>query len=162
MLLRALCCVISKVYACCGPAYRPILLTRSLNNKKKTVPLTLDQVLVGQWRSLFICLKIAKCQQCTWAHLVFRAAGTWAHKWAQMHLIFKQRGAGCENDNCVALKLQHTHTGQRVCVYMYVEGAQCHSHTLNTILVTHMKLKYDININLTTLDVTYNPNKHNW
>ncbi len=31
------------------------------------------------------------------------------------------------------------------------------TQTLNTI-----KLKYAININLTTLDVTYNPNKHNW
>ncbi len=46
-------CVISRVYTRCGPAYRRILLTRSLNNNNNTAPLTLDQVLVGQWRSLF-------------------------------------------------------------------------------------------------------------
>ncbi len=30
-----------------------MLLTRSLNNNKNTAALTLDQILVGQWRSLF-------------------------------------------------------------------------------------------------------------
>ncbi len=44
-------CVISRVYARCV-GYPPIP-TRSLNNKKSTVSFTLDQVLVGQWRSLF-------------------------------------------------------------------------------------------------------------
>ncbi len=29
-------------------------------------------------------------------------------------------------------------------------------------MVRLIKLKYAININLTTLDVTYNPDKHNW
>ncbi len=29
-------------------------------------------------------------------------------------------------------------------------------------MVRLIKLKFAININLTTLDVTYNPNKHNW
>ncbi len=28
---------------------------------------------------------------------------------AQMHLLFKQRGAGRENDNCVGLKLAKKH-----------------------------------------------------
>ncbi len=28
--------------------------------------------------------------------------------------------------------------------------------------MTLIKLKYAININLTTVDVTYNPNKYNW
>ncbi len=48
-------CVISKVNARCGSAQRRIfLLTRSLINKKMYVaPLTLDQVWVGLWRSLF-------------------------------------------------------------------------------------------------------------
>jgi len=31
------------------------------------------------------------------------------HKWAQMHLLFKQRGAGRENDNCVGLILAKKH-----------------------------------------------------
>jgi len=37
------------------------------------------------------------------------------------------------------------------------------TQTLSTIMVTHMKLKKKnaININLTTLNVTYNPNVHN-
>ncbi len=29
-------------------------------------------------------------------------------------------------------------------------------------MVTLNKLKYALNFNLTTLDVTHNPNKHNW
>ncbi len=29
-------------------------------------------------------------------------------------------------------------------------------------MVRLVKLKYSININLTTFDVTFNPNKHNW
>ena len=45
-------CVTSRVYVRCAPAYRRIL-TRSLNNKTNIAPLTLDQVSVGQWRSLF-------------------------------------------------------------------------------------------------------------
>ncbi len=56
MLHRIPVSVISRVYARCGPAYRCILLMRSLNNKKNkknTTPFTLDQVLVGQWLSLF-------------------------------------------------------------------------------------------------------------
>ncbi len=57
VLLCITVCVISKVYVHCGPTYRRILLTRSLNkkikNNKKPASLTLDQVLVGQWRGLF-------------------------------------------------------------------------------------------------------------
>ncbi len=40
--------------------------------------------------------------------LFFRPARPWAHKWAQMHLLFKQRGAGWENENCIGLKLAKT------------------------------------------------------
>ncbi len=38
----------------------------------------------------------------------FRPARPWTDKWAQMHLLFKQRGAGRENENCVGLKLAKT------------------------------------------------------
>ncbi len=102
-LCAAAVCIISRVYAPCGPVYRRILLTRSLNNKKNTAPLTLDQVLVGQWRSLFQFPQNNKVATMRLKNtLVFRP---WAHKWAQMHLLFKQRGTGRENDNCVGLKL---------------------------------------------------------
>ncbi len=77
----------------CGPAYRRILLTHSLNNKKNTAPLTLDQVLVGQWRSLF------QLPQNNYAPTMRLNTP------AQMHLLFKQRDAGRENDNCIGLKL---------------------------------------------------------
>ncbi len=36
------------------------------------------------------------------------------------------------------------------------------TQALNTIMVRLIKLKYAINIHLTTLDVTYIPNKHTW
>ncbi len=36
------------------------------------------------------------------------------------------------------------------------------TQAINTIMVRLIKLKYAININLTTLEGTYNPNKHNW
>ncbi len=90
-------------------------------------PLTLDQVWVGLWRSLF------SVQNIKWTHLFFRPERPWAHKsvqiravqliaWdshahlfskagtalAQMHLLFKQCGAGWENENCVGLKLAKT------------------------------------------------------
>ncbi len=82
---------------------------QSLNNNKNTAPLTLDQVLVGQWHGLFQFSQnsntpthlLFNTRQCVWTHLVFRPA----RSWAQMHLLFKQRGAGRENDNCVGLKL---------------------------------------------------------
>ncbi len=56
----------------------------------------------------FQFLKITTRQQCTWTHFFFRPARPWAHKSAQMHLLFKQRGAGRENENCVGLKLAKT------------------------------------------------------
>jgi len=48
VLLRVPACVTSRVYARCASAYRHILLTHPLNNKKDT----LDHVFVGQWRFL--------------------------------------------------------------------------------------------------------------
>jgi len=43
-------------------------------------------------------------------HLFFRPAC----QWAQIHLLFKQRGAGRENDNCVGLKLAKNSNSQKM------------------------------------------------
>ncbi len=83
------------------------LLTRSLNNKKNIATLTVDQVWV-YGAVYFQFFKTAMQQQCSWTHLVFRPAYPWAHKWAKMHLLFKQRSTGWENENCVGLKLAKT------------------------------------------------------
>ncbi len=106
MLLRVPVCAVSKVYAHCGPAYRRIFLMYSLNNKKKK-KCAIDFTPGFNWSMAvyFSCFKIAMCQQCTWTHLVFRPACAWAHKLVQMHLLFKQCGAGRTNYNCVGIKL---------------------------------------------------------
>ncbi len=65
----------------------------------------ISRVYVHYGHAYFSCLKIAMSQQSAWTPLVFRPAHPWLHKWAQMHLLFKQRGTGRENDNCVGLKL---------------------------------------------------------
>lgn len=49
----------------------------------------------------FCCFKIAILHQCTWSGLIPTRPGV--HRWAQVHLLFTQRGR--ENDNCVSLKL---------------------------------------------------------
>ncbi len=38
----------------------------------------------------------------------FRPECPYVYKWAQMHLLSKQCGAGRENENCVELKLTKT------------------------------------------------------
>ncbi len=49
--------------------------------------------------------KIATRQQCARTHLIFRPARPWVNRWAQVHLLFKQHGTGCEIDNYVGLEL---------------------------------------------------------
>ncbi len=49
-----------------------------------------------------------------------------AHKWVQMHLLFKQRGAGRENDNCVGLKLaKNTYVAPGAALRRIHDRAQC-------------------------------------
>ncbi len=60
------------------------------------VALNLDQVSVGQWYSLF---QLPQNSNTPTMRL------NTPRPWAQVHLLFKHRGAGHENDNCVGLKL---------------------------------------------------------
>ncbi len=111
VLLRIPMCITSRVYIRCVPTYRRILLTRPLNSKKKycTIDFSLVQVSVGQWRSLFQLPQNSNVPTMC----------SWANRWTQVHLRFKQRGAGRENDSCVGLKL-----AKITCV---VPGAALHS-----------------------------------
>ncbi len=91
-------CVIIRVYVRCGPAYRRILLMRSLINKKEYCTIDLDQVSVGQWRSLLYLPQNSNAPE----HTSF--SDQHAHGRANAFAI-KQCDAGRENDNCVGLKL---------------------------------------------------------
>jgi len=71
--------------------------------KKKK--LTLDQVSVGLRLSLFLFLKIAMLNTPR-----FQTRSLWAHKWVQMYLLFKERGAGHEIDNWGAALHLVTHS----------------------------------------------------
>ncbi len=77
-----------------------LLLRRAIrqHEKMKKCALILHsiEVLVGQWRSLFQLPQNSNVPE----HTLFSNQ----HNWAQMHLLFKQRGLGRENDNCVRLK----------------------------------------------------------
>lgn len=52
--------------------------------------MTLDQIFVGQWSNRW--LKIAMRQQCPSPHLILKPTHPWVCRWAQVHLLFNQRG----------------------------------------------------------------------
>ncbi len=76
------------------PAYRRILLTRYINNKKHIAPLTLNQVLLGQWHGLFQLPQNSNAPTMRLNTLGFLTSTP----------MNTQMG-GRENDNCVGLKL---------------------------------------------------------
>ncbi len=59
-------------------------------------------------QSIFSSLKLQRAKNVP-EHTSFLAR-PWVHKWAQMHLVFKQRTAGRENENCIMLKLEKKNT----------------------------------------------------
>ncbi len=107
-------CVLLRIPVCNKQSERALwtrpeahfLLMHSLNSKKKFAPLTRFELVYGA--VYFKFLKIATHQQCSWTHFFFRPARPWVHKWAQLQSLFKQRGTGRENENCVELKLAKT------------------------------------------------------
>jgi len=66
------------------------------------VPLTLDQVFVGQWHSLFQLPQNSNPPSMRLNTPHFQTSTPM--NWAQMNLLFKH-GAGYKNDNCVSMKL---------------------------------------------------------
>ncbi len=80
---------------------RSELLTRSLNNNKNIAPLTLDQVWVGLWRSLF---SVPQNSNAPTMHLNTQFSDQHAHGRkciCYLNNVVQDR----ENENCVRLKL---------------------------------------------------------
>ncbi len=80
---------------------------RSLNNKKDIAPLTLtlDQVWVGLWRSLFSVPQNSKAATMRLNTPHFQTSMPMS---AQINLLFNQHCVGWENENCIGLKLAKT------------------------------------------------------
>lgn len=94
--LKATSHINKSVYVCCEPACfgaSYCVNNTPLNSRIQTVPKTNKSwsLKLSHWVT-FCSLQIAVCKDCAWTTPLLRQTCLGAHRWAQVHLLFIQRG----------------------------------------------------------------------